>query len=83
MKFQNPSIHGSKDISYMYAMHHKALQTDGQLDEHPRSNMPLQLLRSWGDNYGIYEGSNILLSAHQLIIYTIINDKLISSSSIP
>ena len=29
-------------------MHQKACRTDGRTDEQPRSNMPLQLLWSWG-----------------------------------
>ena len=37
MKLQNPSMHGS-------------CRTDGCTDEQPKTNMPRQLLRSWGHN---------------------------------
>ena len=47
MKFQNSSIHGFK---VMLCIKKRDERTDGRTDEQPRSNMPLQLLRSWGHN---------------------------------
>ena len=52
-KFQNSSMHVSKVMlctskSVMNGQMEE--KTDRQMDEHPRSNMPLQLLQSWGHN---------------------------------
>ena len=55
-KFQNSNIHvlklcyASKSVTNGRTDGRK----DGRTDEHPRSNMPLQLLWSWGHNkYGM------------------------------
>ena len=42
MKFQNPSIHGSK-VNRRTHTH-----TDRQTDRQAKSNMPFQLFQSWG-----------------------------------
>ena len=51
MKFQNPSMHGS-EVTLCTKKRNE--RTDGHTDartyKRPRSNMPLQLLRSWGHN---------------------------------
>ena len=44
MKFQNPSIHGSK----VNGRTHAHRQTDRQTDRQAESNMPFQLFQSWG-----------------------------------
>ena len=46
MKFQDPSIHGSELCYASKSVMH------GCMDERTRSNMPLQLLWSWGHKYG-------------------------------
>ena len=49
MKFQNPSMYG---LEVMLCIKKRNGRTHGRTDGHthkrPRSNMPLQLLRSWG-----------------------------------
>ena len=69
MKFQNPSMHGS-------------WQTEGRTDGQPETNMPRQLLRSWGHKNietfqmdPIYEinsqfAHDVLLDIHMLQILT-------------
>ena len=48
-KFQNSSMYGSKVILCIKKRDKRTnRQTDERTDECPRSNMPLQLLRSWG-----------------------------------
>ena len=45
MKFQNPSMHGSE---IMLCIKKRNGRTHGRTHERTRSNMPLQILRSWG-----------------------------------
>ena len=52
MKFQNPSMHGSEVMLCIKKRNGRTHgRTDGRMHKCPRSNMPLQLLRSWGHNY--------------------------------
>ena len=47
MKFPNLSMHSSE---VMLCVKQRAGRTQGQTHKCPRSNMSLQLLRSWGHN---------------------------------
>ena len=47
MKFQNPSMHGSE---VTLCIKKRNGWTDAHTHKRPRSNMPLQRLRSWGHN---------------------------------
>ena len=47
MKFQNPSMHGSE---VMLCIKKRNGRTDTCTHKRPRSNIPLQLLQSWGHN---------------------------------
>ena len=51
MKVQNPSVHGSEVMLCIKKRNGRTrAHTDGRTHEPPRSNMPLQLLLSWGHN---------------------------------
>ena len=47
MKFQNPSMHC---LEVMLCIKKRNGRTHRRTHKRPRSNMPLQLLRSWGQN---------------------------------
>ena len=49
MKFQNPSMYGLEVMLCIKKRNGRTHgRTDGRTHKRPRSNMPLQLLRSWG-----------------------------------
>ena len=52
MKFQNPSMYGLEVMLCIKKRNGRThRRTDARTHKRPRSNMPLQLLRSWGHNY--------------------------------
>ena len=74
MKFQNSSIHGFK---VMLCIKKRDERTDGRThrrtDEQPRSNMPLQLLWSWGHNQEVLCYKTPIIDFYLLLLKNISN----------
>ena len=48
MKFRNPTVHKIRHASKSVTNGHTDGRTHGRTDKQPETNMPRQLLRSWG-----------------------------------
>ena len=70
MKFQNSSMHGSEVMLCIKKRNGRLHgrtdgRTDARMHKRPRSNMPLQLLRSWGHKELKCNGDNFEVTMYQ------------------